>query len=493
MKPFERVLIANRGEIARRIAVTLQELGITPVLPVLEKEMEQVIPLFSGCTLVPSGDGIYLDADRLVALAKETGCQAVHPGYGFLAENAGFAAAVEAHDLTFIGPSPAAIEQMGDKERAREAARAAGVSPVPGFSVDNLDEDSICEQAAEIGFPVLVKAAMGGGGKGLRKVDDMTQLADALRVSREEAGAYFGDARVFIEKYIENPRHVEIQVFAFAGGPVVHLGERECTVQRRHQKIIEESPSVVVDDQLRSAMGAAAVRIAQSVGYRGAGTVEFILAPDRSYYFLEMNTRIQVEHPVTEEVYGVDLVSWQVNDAMGNPVPELDTTGTPRGWSLECRIYAEDPARDFMPSPGKILLYREPEGPGVRVESAVRSGSVIFPDFDPMIAKLVVRAETRAAAIDRAVRCLNEFVILGVVTNREYLVRVLLHEQFQEGRFDTGFAVTYRDDLLVAQPEPGPELLALAAWYRKSHGPCNDGETTDAGQPVFPPVDGFFP
>ncbi len=495
MSQFERVLIANRGEIARRIALSLLEINIIPVVPVTEKEMKQAIALFPNCRIVPAPDGIYLDASALVEMARSEDCQAIHPGYGFLAENGGFAKQCEDAGIVFIGPPAAAIDQMGNKEQARRIAVSSNVSPVPGFSVHDMTPEEIEQQAADIGFPVLVKASMGGGGKGMRRVNSADELMDALRVARQEAETYFGDASVFIEKYIESPRHIEIQVFAFSDGTTIHLGERECTIQRRHQKIIEESPSVAVSDDLRNEMGAAAVRLAENVGYRSAGTVEFILAPDGSFYFLEMNTRIQVEHPVTEMIYGVDLVRWQVDDGAGLMAPVSQDAVYPRGWAVECRVYAEDPDRDFMPSPGKVLLYRAPEGPGIRVESAVGTGSHIFSDFDPMIAKLVVYGENREAAIERAYRALHDFVILGVTTNREYLMRILRHDAFRSGTVDTGFTACYRDELKAPQLQPPCELVALAHWLRRQSGRTTGNGDSDgkSGGAPFPPVSARLP
>ncbi len=493
MSRFERVLIANRGEIARRIALSLLEVNITPVVPVTEKEMRQAIALFPDCQIVSAPDGIYLDPSALVELVRKENCQAVHPGYGFLAENGGFARQCEKAGILFIGPPPDAIDRMGNKEQARRIALSSNVSPVPGFSVQEMSPEEIGQHASDIGFPVLVKASMGGGGKGMRRVDSADELMDALRVARQEAETYFGDASVFIEKYIESPRHIEIQVFAFADGSTIHLGERECTIQRRHQKIIEESPSVAVSEELRNEMGAAAVRLAEGVGYRSAGTVEFILAPDGSFYFLEMNTRIQVEHPVTEMVYGVDLVRWQVEDAAGLMTPVSQNGVRPRGWAVECRVYAEDPDRDFMPSPGQVLLYRAPEGPGIRVESAVGSGSHIFPDFDPMIAKLVVHAESREAAIERAYRALHDFVILGVTTNREYLMRILRHDAFRSGAVDTGFTARYRDELSAPAIQPPQELVALAHWLRRQSGRTAPDSEHEPGGAPFPPVSTRLP
>ncbi len=488
MVTIKRVLIANRGEIARRIATALIEKGIVPVLPLTEKEYNQAVPVFKDCRLVSAPDDIYLNGDMLIELAKSEHCQAVHPGYGFLAENAEFATNCEQNGLIFIGPPPRAMDLMGHKERAREIAKKADVPPVPGFSIDGLNNLEIIEMATGIGFPVLVKASMGGGGKGMRRVETPEELISAIRVSKSESAAYFGSDDVFVEKYILNPRHIEIQVFSFPGGRSVYVGERECTIQRRHQKIIEESPSPVLDEKRRRKMGEAAVRIADIVGYVGAGTVEFIVDKDLNFYFLEMNTRIQVEHPVTEEVFGVDLVAWQIEEALGTveAVPQDTLRGA--GHAMEFRIYAEDPEQGFMPSPGKIQFYREPAGPGVRVESAVESGSEIFADFDPMIAKVVVKGHSRAHAIERAKKALKNFVILGVTTNREFLMRILDHPAFRSGELDTGFIEHYRKALSPPVSEPLPEFPLLAAALRKKAGNGSASVETDKERDFFPPI-----
>ncbi|NOY22091.1 MAG: ATP-grasp domain-containing protein [Acidobacteria bacterium] len=493
MVTIDRILIANRGEIARRIAIALLEKGIVPVLPVTEKEYSQAVPIFKDCHMVMAPDSIYLDSTALVTLAKAENCQAVHPGYGFLAENADFATLCERSGLIFIGPPAGAMSLMGHKERAREIAKKVDVSPVPGFSIDGLNELEIKEMAEGIGFPVLVKASMGGGGKGMRRVENPEELFDAIRMSKSESAAYFGSDDVFIEKYILRPRHIEIQIFSFPGGRTVYVGERECTIQRRHQKIIEESPSPVVDWKLRRKMGEAAVRIADIVNYVGAGTVEFIVDEEMNFYFLEMNTRIQVEHPVTEEVFGVDLVAWQIEEALGivEAVPQGKLRGA--GHAIEFRIYAEDPDQGFMPSPGKILLYREPGGPGIRVESAVTTGSEIFADFDPMIAKVVVKGHSRRHALERARWALSNFVILGVTTNREFLMRILEHPAFQAGELDTGFIEQYRADLVREQDEIAPEMLLLAAALRKKNSQGKAQAAPGDSHDFYPPVNTRIP
>ncbi len=493
MSRFERVLIANRGEIAKRIYHALRDLGITPVIPVVEKEFEQVWDLYPYAIVVKVKDGIFLDKDGLIEIAKEYGCQAIHPGYGFLAENGEFARMCEQNGIIFIGPPSNAIDLMGNKETARVIAEKSGVPLIPGFSLENMSEEQILEKAKGIGFPVLIKASMGGGGKGMRKVEREEELFDSIRIARSESRQYFSSSNVFIEKYIENPRHIEIQVFSFPGGRTVYLGERECTIQRRHQKIIEESPSVVVDEKLRKRMGEAACALADTVGYVGAGTVEFIVDREKNFYFLEMNTRIQVEHPVTEEVYGVDLVKWQIQEAMGLVVNVPQDKIKPNGHAIEFRIYAEDPENNFMPSPGKILKYVEPKIPGVRVESAVKSGSVIFPDFDPMIAKVIVFDGNREDCIQKAKRVLNEFAVLGVKTNLAFLKRVIEHPAFVKGDIDTGFVEKYGDFLFEKLPSNiSPEQLVLIASLISSNVK-GDFEKCEEESGFYPSIRGWLP
>jgi len=450
LSKFKRVLIANRGEIAKRIYNALRDLDITPVIPVVEKEFDQCYTCYPYAVLLKVENGVFLNKERLIELAIENNCQAIHPGYGFLAENAEFARMCEGHGIVFIGPPANAIELMGHKETARVIAQKSGVSPVPGFSLNGLGEKEILERARAIGFPVLIKASLGGGGKGMRRVDKEEELFENIRIARSESKEYFASDEIFIEKYIVNPRHIEIQVFSFPGGRTIYLGERECTIQRRHQKIIEESPSPIVDEKLRKQMGEAACALADTVSYVGAGTVEFIVDSEKNFYFLEMNTRIQVEHPVTEMVYGVDLVKWQIQEAMGLVVTVPQDKIKPNGHAIEFRIYAEDPENNFMPSPGRILKYLEPKIPGVRIESSVRDGYEIFPDFDPMIAKVIVFDSNREDCIKKSRRVLNELVVLGVTTNIDFLKSVIEHPAFQKGDIDTGFIEKYKDFLFSA-------------------------------------------
>jgi len=467
MVKFSKVLIANRGEIAKRIANVLLEKEITPVIPVIGKEFNQVFKLFPGCSLIKCENGIFLDQKALVEIAKSEKCDAIHPGYGFLAENHDFAELCGKEKIKFIGPSPNAIELMGDKETARKVAEKAGVPPVPGFTIENESFESIKKQAESIGYPVLIKASKGGGGKGMRKISSDHELEEGIRLAKSESLKYFDSDVVFIEKYIENPRHIEIQVFSFEKGKSVYLGERECSIQRRHQKIIEETPSPFITEKIRKEMGECAVKLANNVDYVGAGTVEFIMDKHKNYYFLEMNTRIQVEHPITEEIFGVDLVKWQLEEAMGTINKVSQEKINSNGYAIELRIYAEDPNNNFIPSPGKILMYKEPVGPGIRVESAVNADYEIFPDFDPMIAKLVVKAENRAKGIEKAIKALNDYVILGVTTNREYLVNILKSEEFAKGNTDTAFTEQHKEMLTTATDEISEKVVAAALYSVK--------------------------
>ncbi len=440
---FKKVLIANRGEIAVRIAATLQEMGITAVgvysdpdrRAVHVRACDEGYPL-SGRT----SSETYLRGDKIIEIAKMHGVDAIHPGYGFLSENEDFAQMCHDAGITFIGPSPKVIRDMGDKIIAKTTFAAAGVPVVPGWSGDaSADGKALNSEAGRIGYPILVKAAAGGGGKGMRVVEKEADLAAAVEAAQREAGAAFGDSRVFLEKYITRPRHVEIQIFGDAHGNVVHLFERECSIQRRHQKIIEESPSPALTPELRAKMGQAAVTAAKAIGYTNAGTVEFILDPEGNFYFLEVNTRLQVEHPVTELVTHRDLVRAQLHVAAGHPLPFSQDELTQDGHAIECRIYAEDPARGFLPSIGTLGRYIEPRGPGIRVDSGVEQGSEVSVYYDPMLAKLICRGRTREEAIEKTVWALDRYVIMGVTTNVAFLRDVLTHPEFQRGNLHTHF------------------------------------------------------
>lgn len=457
-----RVLIANRGEIALRLIRACHELGWEAVAVYSEADAEQpyVSAADAAVLLGPAApQASYLNVPALLRAARSSGCQAVHPGYGFLAENAGFAQAVEAAGLTWMGPPPAVIELLGSKVEARRLASQVGVPLVPG--TDPLPNEGEARRfAREMGYPILLKAVGGGGGKGMRVVAHDGELEEAFARATAEGEAFFSDPRVYAEKLIVRPRHVEVQILADRYGHVVHLGERECSLQRRHQKLLEEAPSPVVSPELREKLGAAAVAVMRAAGYITAGTVEFLLAPDGSFYFLEVNTRLQVEHPVTEMVYGVDLAQWMMRLALGEELTLQQRNLVPRGHALECRVYAEDPEKNFAPSPGKVEVYREPSGPGVRVDSGIEEGSVVPLDYDPILAKLIVAGESREQTLRRLRRALSEFVVLGVRTTLPLFRRLSLDPQFMAGKIDTAFLPEF---LARWRESEQPFVVALAA------------------------------
>jgi acetyl-CoA carboxylase, biotin carboxylase subunit len=437
-----KVLVANRGEIAVRVMRACRELGIGTVAVFSEVDRDALhVQLADEAYPIgpaPAAES-YLNIEKIVGAAKSAGADAVHPGYGFLAENAGFAEACAAAGLTFIGPPPAAIRAMGDKIAARRLARELGVPTVPGTLEPVSGDDAARAAAHEVGYPVMIKAAMGGGGKGMRLVRREEELAAALRMARGEAGSAFGDASVYLERAIAEPRHIEVQVLADAGGHVIHLGERECSIQRRHQKLVEESPSPYVDAALRRRLGEAACRVARAAGYVNAGTVEFLMDARGEFYFLEMNTRLQVEHPVTELVTGLDLVREQLMIAAGEPLGLRQDDVAWRGWAIECRINAEDPFAGWLPSPGTITGLRPASGPGVRDDSGVREGYTVPRHYDTLLAKLIVWGVDREAAIARMARALGEYKIVGVRTTIPVLERIVAHEDFRAGRLSTAF------------------------------------------------------
>jgi acetyl-CoA carboxylase biotin carboxylase subunit len=463
--PLRRVLVANRGEIALRIMRACRDEGLETVA--VYSDADRYAPFVRvadrAIRIGPAAPAeSYLRIDALLAAARASDADAVHPGYGFLSERAAFALAVEEAGLIFVGPPSSAISAMGDKTSARRLMAAAGVPIVPGSAAALSDPGEAASVAREIGYPVLVKAAAGGGGKGMRVVTDPDQLVAALAAASSEATKAFGDGSVYLEKYVERPRHVEIQILA-DHERTVHIGERECSIQRRHQKLLEEAPSIAVDDALRERMGAAAVAAGVAVGYRGAGTCEFLLAANGDFYFLEMNTRIQVEHPVTEQVYGVDLVREQLRIAAGRPMSVPRTRLVPRGWAIECRITSEDPANGLLPSAGTIRWMRAPAGPGVRWESGVESGSEVTLYYDSMLAKLIVHAPDRHAAIDVMQRALLELSVVGVATNVPFHRALLADADFLAGNIDIQF-LERRTDLLAPADDSGTTMrLAVAA------------------------------
>ncbi|MGH7865623.1 MAG: acetyl-CoA carboxylase biotin carboxylase subunit [Candidatus Binataceae bacterium] len=440
---FKRILIANRGEIAVRVIRACRDLGIESVAVYSEADRAALHVREADYAVAigpPPAAESYLKIDRILDAAKRTHADAIHPGYGFFSENAGFARAVEAAGLTFIGPSAESIEKMGDKVQSRKLMAAAGVPIVPG-SPDTLDgEAAVLKVARELGFPIMVKAAAGGGGKGMRLVENAKDLASVVRTVASEAKSSFGDGRLYVEKYLKRPRHIEVQVLADRHGNTVHLFERECSIQRRHQKVVEETPSPFLTPEMRAQMGEVAVRAARAVNYVSAGTVEFLVVADRNFYFLEMNTRIQVEHPVTEMVTGVDLVRAQIEIAAGAPLPFKQSDLRQHGAAIECRIYAEDPAQNFVPAPGRIETLRFPDGPGIRNDAGIYAGAEVSVFYDPMISKLAAWGIDRNQAIDRLRRALGEFVISGDLrTNLEFHRWIVNHPRFLAGDFDTNF------------------------------------------------------
>ncbi|WP_028803520.1 acetyl/propionyl/methylcrotonyl-CoA carboxylase subunit alpha [Streptomyces sp. 142MFCol3.1] len=478
---FDTVLVANRGEIAVRVIRTLRALGVRSVAVFSDADADarHVREADTAVRIGPAPAAeSYLSAERLLEAAARTGAQAVHPGYGFLAENASFAQACADAGLVFIGPPASAIELMGDKIRAKETVEAAGVPVVPGSSGSGLSDAQLAEAAHEIGVPVLLKPSAGGGGKGMRLVRDPAALPDEIAAARREARASFGDDTLLVERWIDRPRHIEIQVLADGHGNVVHLGERECSLQRRHQKIIEEAPSVLLDADTRAAMGEAAVQAARSCGYRGAGTVEFIVpgGDPSSYFFMEMNTRLQVEHPVTELITGLDLVEWQLRIAAGEALPYGQQDVTLTGHAVEARICAEDPARGFLPSGGTILALHEPEGPGVRTDSGLSEGTEVGSLYDPMLSKVIAYGPDRATALRKLRAALAETVTLGVQTNAGFLRRLLAHPAVVAGELDTGL-VEREADSLIDGDVPDEVYEAAAAVRLDALRPSGGGWT----------------
>jgi acetyl-CoA carboxylase biotin carboxylase subunit len=489
-KPFSKILIANRGEIAVRIIRACREMGIATVAVYSEADRKALHVRLAdqAVELGPSASAqSYLSIEKILDAARQTRADAIHPGYGFLSENAAFARAVEAAGLAFIGPPAEAIHLMGDKAEARTRVQAFDVPVTPGYQGPD-DLEAFVAVAQEIGYPILLKASAGGGGKGMRVVWKEAGLKESSEAARREAVHAFGDGHLILEKYIPNAHHIEFQVLGDRHGTLLHLFERECSIQRRHQKIIEETPSPLMDAALREEMGAAAVNAARSAGYTNAGTVEFILDPDtRRYYFLEMNTRLQVEHPITELITGLDLVQWQIRIAAGEKLPFKQADLHARGHAIECRLYAEDPASGFLPSSGPLLRLVEPQGPGVRVDSGYVSGDDITVNYDPLIAKIIVRGEDRPSAIRRMQMALQETVVLGVTTNNRFLQDVLAHPDFQAGKAHT----TWVEKIFEGWQAPAcllpPEVLAAAALSQFSAEPSHPSAGTDLSADPYSP------
>ncbi|MBB3454107.1 3-methylcrotonyl-CoA carboxylase alpha subunit [Rhizobium sp. BK313] len=468
---FSKILIANRGEIACRIIHTARRMGIRTVAVYSDADIDaRHVGLADEAIHIgaAAASESYLSKERIIAAAQRSDAEAIHPGYGFLSENADFAEAVEVAGLVFIGPSPASIRAMGLKDAAKALMERAGVPVVPGYHGDKQDAAFLAERATEIGYPVLIKARAGGGGKGMRRVDRTEDFTAALEAARREAKSAFGDDAVLIEKYLTQPRHIEIQVFGDSQGNVVHLFERDCSLQRRHQKVIEEAPAPGMTEEMRNAMGEAAVRAARAIDYRGAGTVEFIadvsdgLSPER-FFFMEMNTRLQVEHPVTEAIAGVDLVEWQLRIAGGGPLPKTQAELAIDGWAFEARLYAEDPSRGFLPATGTLSHLRFPES-DARVDTGVRQGDSITPHYDPLIAKLVVHAPTRQAALAKLTRALQHTQVAGTTSNVDFLIRLSLQPDFVAGHPDTGL-IDREAEALTAASAPDDVALAVAAIF----------------------------
>jgi 3-methylcrotonyl-CoA carboxylase alpha subunit len=468
LPPFQRVLVANRGEIAVRVIAACQEAGVSAIAVYSEADRDTAhvraadVSVCIGPALARES---YLNIPAIIAAAKETRAQAIHPGYGFLSENAEFAEACAAAGIVFIGPPPDAIRLMGSKTAAKRAVERAGAPTVPGYAGTARETKALEREAARVGYPVMLKAAAGGGGKGMRAVFQAAEFAEALAAARREALAAFSDDTVFIEKLIRAPRHVEFQILADTHGHIIHLGERECSIQRRHQKVIEESPCAVLTPDLRATMGAAACAAAAAAGYVGAGTVEFLLDQDGRYYFLEMNTRLQVEHPVTELVTGYDLVRWQLAIAAGQELTIQQADVTPRGHAIEARLYAEDPTQGDLPSSGRALVFVPPRAPGVRVDAGIAAGDEVTVNYDPMLAKLIVHAETRAAAIERLRWALTHYAVLGVATNIALLRAIAAEPDFQAANISTAYLETHAFHEIATPPAAESTIFAAAALY----------------------------
>ena len=490
---FTKILIANRGEIACRVIKTARDMGISTVAVYSDADAGSLAVRMADEAVhigaSPASES-YLIADKILAAIRETGAQAVHPGYGFLSENADFARTLEAEGIAFIGPPPDAIAAMGDKIESKKLADAAGVSTVPGHMGIIADDTEALKIAREVGYPVMIKASAGGGGKGMRIASSDDEVAEGFRSAQNEARSSFGDDRIFIEKYVEEPRHIEIQVLADSHGNVIHLGERECSIQRRHQKVIEEAPSPFLDEETRQAMGEQACALARAVDYRSVGTVEFIVDKNRNFYFLEMNTRLQVEHPVTELITGLDLVEQMIRVADGEKLSIAQDDVTVNGWAIEARVYAEDPSRNFLPAIGRLTRYRAPveDGSTVRIDTGVGEGSEISMFYDPMIAKLATHGVDRSGAIAEMQDALDGYYIRGTAHNTAFLASIIAHERFASGDFTTNFiAEEYPDGYAPLAPEGdlGNRFCAVAAYIHGRYA-RRAKESGDTGSPGLP-------
>ncbi len=489
---IRRLLIANRGEIAVRVARAAREMGVVPLGIYSQADADAFHLQFvdeARCVGPATAAESYLDADAIVAAARDMKADALHPGYGFLSERAPFARAVREAGIAFVGPGPEAMAAMGSKIEAKRRVRDFSVPTVPGYDGDDQSLTALREQAERVGFPLLIKASAGGGGRGMRVVESAARFAEALEAAKREALAAFGDDTVLLERYLRSPRHIEFQILADGHGATIHLGERECSIQRRHQKVVEEAPSVALTPELRAEMGAAAVRAAESVGYVNAGTCEFMLDADGAYYFLEMNARLQVEHPITEIVCGVDLVHWQLRIASGERLTVAQSDVRPRGWAIEARLYAEDPANDLLPSTGTIERWSPPEGPGVRVDAGVGTGSEVTHYYDPMLAKLIAYGNDRASAIARLQRALEECVVDGVRTNLPLLLWIARDAAFRSGETTTRFLDERLDESLFSRAAPPDEAVLLCAGALLADGRA-PWRLADTGIPLRLQYDG---
>jgi acetyl-CoA carboxylase biotin carboxylase subunit len=488
---FKKILVANRGEIAVRIIKACREMGISTVAVYSEADRQSLHVQMAGeavCVGPAPAAESYLHMDRIIKAARETGAEAIHPGYGFLAENAAFARRCEKEKIIFIGPGSRALELVGDKVRSRQTMEKAGIPIIPGMKRILKDISAIKGEALSIGYPVMIKASAGGGGKGMRICFEEIELTPALEAGMREAKSAFGDESVYLEKYIEKPRHVEFQVLADNHGHVVHLFERECSIQRRHQKIIEESPSQALDPELRARMGETARRVMEVSGYNNAGTVEFLLDKDRNFYFLEVNARLQVEHPVTELTTGVDLVHQQIRIAAGEKLPFGQEDLTQTGHAIECRIYAEDPRNNFLPSSGKVLFLKEPRGPGVRHDCGIFSGWDVPIYYDPILAKLIVWAQDREMACSRMIEALDDYVILGIQSTIGFLRDVVAHPQFRKGETYTSFISDhFRGWTSQKDFDDTQKIAVLAAAFDSLQGAPRDKGFIGARKELYSP------